>query len=106
MEDQKAFEDNLERLVAVFEKKSDGYRASAGGWVEEELSIPGNSEKAKAYVGCIGWRSVEAHMLFRETQAFKDNVHWLRGAKDLKTLNVVHVPLKEFKLGNGDVADA
>jgi hypothetical protein len=62
LEDQKTFEDSLERLIAVFEKNSDGYRASAGGWVEEELIIPGSSEKAKAYVGCIGWRSVEAHM--------------------------------------------
>ena len=35
-------------------------------------------KKGKAYVGVLGWESVEAHMSFRETQAFKDIIHLLR----------------------------
>ena len=40
-------------------------------------------------------------MLFRETQAFKDNIHHLRGAKDLKKLTVVHTAGTEISKGGG-----
>jgi len=91
-EDQKAFVDSLNKFVAVIEKTQDisGYKGSVGGWVEEELTVPGSSEKAKGYVCLIAWESVEAHLKYRETQDFKDNSHLLRGAKDLITLRVVH----------------
>jgi len=100
-EDQKEVETNVQKLIDVIAKHADGYKASVGGWVEEELPLPGESEKAKAYVGLIAWVSVEAHLRFRETQVFKDNIHFLRGAKDLKTVRMVHVSFKEVKSGSG-----
>ncbi|KAJ9651890.1 hypothetical protein H2198_008854 [Neophaeococcomyces mojaviensis] len=103
--DQKKFEDDLKKLVAVIEKEAKTYTASAGGWVVEEVDIPGTSEKGKAYQVLIGWQSVEAHLAFRETQPFKDNIHLLRGAKDLKTLAVTHYSGTQVTSGSGGVGD-
>lgn len=94
-EDKKKVADDTKALIAVLEKEASTYRATAGGWVEEDLVIPGTNEKAKAFVLLIGWTSVEAHMAFRETKAFAENVHFLRGAKDLKKLEALHASLTE-----------
>lgn len=88
--DQDKFEANCQKLLGIVEKNSDKYTASAGGWVIEELTIPGTEEKAKAYSAQIGWKSVQDHLDFRSHEAFKENIHLLRGAKDLKKLAVVH----------------
>lgn len=69
--------------------------------VEERPLPKDNSEMAKVYVAAIGWKSVEAHMAFRETQMFKDNIHHLRSAKDLQDLAVVHAHLTEVQPGFG-----
>lgn len=103
--DQKKFEDDLKKMVAVIEKEATTYKASAGGWVVEEIPIPDTSDKAKAYTALIGWESVEAHLAFRETQAFKDNIHLLRQAKDLKKLHVVHYHGTQVNKGAGGVGD-
>lgn len=34
--------------------------------------------KGKAVVLVIGWESKEAHLAFRETDTFKENIHFLR----------------------------
>lgn len=88
--DRDKFDGDIRKLYKVVEENSTDYTASAGGWVIEELTIPDTDEKALAYAGFIGWSSVQAHLDFRSTQAFKDNIHLLRGAKDLKKFNVVH----------------
>lgn len=93
--DQKKFEDNVKELIGTIERDSGTYTASAGGWVVEELTIPATSEKSKAYLVLLGWQSVEAHLAHRETQSFKDNIHLLRKAKDLKHLQVVHYSGKQ-----------
>lgn len=85
------------KFGGIVDKAWEGCRGSAGGWVAEELDLPGGSEKGKAYVMLIGWTSVDSHMKYRETQSFKDNIHLLRGAKDLKNLAVFHVAASEFK---------
>jgi heme-degrading monooxygenase HmoA len=103
--DQKKFEDDLKKLVAAVEKNADTYTASAGGWVEEEILIPDTTDKAKAYAVFIGWQSVEAHQTFREHQSFKDNIHYVRQAKDLRHLRVVHYSGTLVNKGGGGVAD-
>ncbi|EXJ81149.1 hypothetical protein A1O3_07438 [Capronia epimyces CBS 606.96] len=94
-EDQKAVEERVKKLVKVIEGTAKGFKGSAGGWVAEELDLPDGSAKAKAFIGLLGWESVEAHLKFRGTQAFSDNIHLLREAKDLKKLAVFHVSSKE-----------
>ncbi len=104
-EDQDRVGDNVNGFVSVLEKELETYRASAGGWVDEEIDIPGTDEKGKAYVLLIGWTSVEAHMEFRATKAFKDNVETLSGAKDLKKIEAVNSSLTEVTGGLGDVGN-
>lgn len=103
--DQQTFVDGVKKVVSVIEKEAGTYTASAGGWIQEEIDIPGTSEKAKAYQAFIGWKSVEDHLAFRETQAFKDNIHHLRQAKDLKKLHVVHYHGTQINKGSGGVGD-
>lgn len=87
---------DIKAFIAVLEREAGtAYRASTGGWVEEEVHVPGTTEKATAYVLLIGWTSVEAHMSFRETKAFADNAQLLLGAKDLKKVEVMHASLTE-----------
>lgn len=70
------FQSKFNQLVKAVADNSEGFKAASGGWVLEDVEYEG--KKGKAYVGLVGWESVEAHMSFRETQAFKDNIHLLR----------------------------
>lgn len=93
--DQENILESVKRFISVLEKEAKTYKASAGGWVDEEIDISGTNEKGKAYVLLVGWDSVEAHMEFRQTQAFKDSIDLILGAKDLKKIEAVHSTLKE-----------
>lgn len=90
------FVERVKKFTAVLEKDASGFTGSATGWVTEEIDIPDKGEKAKAFCILFGWKTVEDHQAFRETQSFKDNINLLRGAKDLKGLNVVHIHSKEI----------
>lgn len=103
--DSSKFVSDIKQLISVIEQNANTYKASAGGWVEEQLTIPGTSEKAKVYAALIGWTSMEDHLAFRETQAFKDNIHLLRKAKDLKHITVVHYSGTQVNKGAGGVGD-
>ena len=70
------FGSKVDRLVKAIADNAEGFKGAAGGGVVEDVEYEG--EKGKAYVGLLGGESVEAHMKFRETQAFKDNIHLLR----------------------------
>ena len=89
----------MTKFLGTLGENAKEYRGSSGGWSVDEVTIPGTSEKAKAYVTLIGWSSVEAHSAYREGQAFKDNIHYLREAKDLKKMTMVHAHLKEIHPG-------
>ena len=66
----------VNQLTKVIAENADGFKGVAGGWVIEDVEYKG--KKGKAYVATLGWESVEAHMAFRETSEFKDNIHLLR----------------------------
>lgn len=97
-EDQNTFHEGMKKFGSIVQKDWPETRGTASGWVAEELEDPKTGEKAKVYVCLIGWPSVESHMKYRETQSFKDNIHLLRGGKDLKNVVMVHVASTEFKV--------
>lgn len=70
------FVTKINQLAKVISENADGYKGVAGGWVIEDVEYKG--KKGKAYVVTLGWESVEAHMAFRETAAFKENIHLIR----------------------------
>lgn len=85
------FDAKVKQLVKAISENSEGFKGASGGWVIEDVEYEG--KKGKAYVGLLGWESVDAHMAFRETQAFKDNIHLVR--KDPLGLEVHHTVFVE-----------
>jgi hypothetical protein len=69
-----------------------GFLGAAYGFALEEVEIDG--KKGKAAVLAIGWDSVDAHLQFRETQTFKDNIHFLRTGT--VAVEMHHVQFLEF----------
>lgn len=75
------FETEWKWFVEKGEKAAKEATGLIGGWVEEEVDFEkdGNTQKAKAFWGAIGWPSKEAHQRFRETDEFKEVIPHLRG---------------------------
>lgn len=71
-----------------------GCNASAGGWVLEDMLIPGSDEKGKAFVMMFGWDSVEAHSAFVKTPVVQEHVHLIAGLGQ-SSLDMCHVSLAE-----------
>ena len=86
--DKSAFVLDLMKFKDILEENAKGYKGHAGGWVLEELEHKDVEGKAKVWLSIVGWESVEAHMTFRESESFKDNVHLIRPAT--KKAMVVH----------------
>lgn len=63
------------------------------GWaVENDFPLPGEEGKTATVLSLlIGWPSIDAHMQFRETDAFKESVGLLRGMKGLIKMTMCHV---------------
>ncbi|KAK8102287.1 hypothetical protein PG984_015433 [Apiospora sp. TS-2023a] len=59
------------------------------GWAVEEREFKG--EKARVLVVMIGWKSVEAHMQYRDTEAFRESIGMIRGLEGLKGMSLYHV---------------
>ncbi|KAH9829767.1 hypothetical protein Tdes44962_MAKER02245 [Teratosphaeria destructans] len=76
------------KLATVLEEnKVDGYLGATLGTSYEEIEREG--VKGKVGVLVVGWQSVEAHLAFRETHMFKDNIHLVRS--DAKKIEMHHV---------------
>ena len=92
--DMKSWDENMKKFVKVLEENAgDDYKGSATGWVVEELDHEGVEGKAKAVTGAIGWASVEAHIAFRKTAAFKESIGALRDG--VKGREMHHVKFQE-----------
>ena len=74
-----AYEEDFNKFIAAVKENAKGARA-AGGWLVEDVEHEkiGSGKKGKAFVGFLGWESVEAHQKFRETKAFSENIHLIR----------------------------
>ncbi|KAF1988351.1 hypothetical protein K402DRAFT_33564 [Aulographum hederae CBS 113979] len=84
--DQEEFEKVSDELFEAAKTHSEGYVGFAGGWVAEDLKHESLIEeiggKGKAYVAAVGWKSVDAHKEFRETDAFKKKIGPMREAAE------------------------
>ncbi len=69
---------NVEKFIECL-KGVDGYLGHVFGETIEEIEKEERSGNVgNAVLLCIGWESKEAHMRFRETEAFKNNIYLLR----------------------------
>ena len=86
--DRSGFNSNWPIFKKALEEKADGFRAVSSGWVVEELELEGG--KYQAWAGFLGWDSVDAHMKYRETEAFKGTIGGLRqGTKAIKAYHAI-----------------
>ncbi|KAI9795790.1 MAG: hypothetical protein M1833_006811 [Piccolia ochrophora] len=89
-EETSVFESSLKALNAAVVRAA-GHKGLAGGWVAEHLEHASVDGNATAYVCVYGWESVDAHMAFRETESFKDNIGGLRDS--VKGITMHHARL-------------
>ncbi|KAK5064806.1 hypothetical protein LTR84_000640 [Exophiala bonariae] len=52
-----------------------GCNASSGGWIMEEVEVPGQGNKGRAFVMIFGWDSIEAHTECVKTPRVQEHVH-------------------------------
>jgi len=84
------------QFIKNLEGKAKGTRAAAAGWGFEDdlpnLKIAGL--KGRTFFLFIGWDAVEDHLQFRTTDAYKDNIHFIRDAEDLRDFLNMHYHAK------------
>lgn len=80
-------------------KCSDVKGFSFGWGVENDFPVRGGDEGQSGSVlaAFIGWTSIDAHMEFRETEPFKDNVGLLRRMEGVVKLAMFHVSCQSLK---------
>lgn len=89
--------------IAQFQEKglnkcADVQAVNFGWGVENDFSVPGEEGKtATALSLLIGWPSIDAHMQFRETDAFKESIGLLRGFEGLIKITMCHVKCKTIE---------
>ncbi|KAJ0375681.1 hypothetical protein COL26b_006188 [Colletotrichum chrysophilum] len=94
--------EDLSKQLEVFKVKaldtSSDSKGIAYGWSKEnDVPITGEDGKAgNLLVAFIGWPSVEAHLKFRETEAFRDNIGLLREMKGIVKLGIFHVACRSL----------
>lgn len=65
-------------VIQTFVDNAKGFVDYTTGWIYEEADHEKVEGKAKSYAVAIGWESLEAHMAYKDTQTFKDNIGKLR----------------------------
>ena len=72
--------DRVQKFFDVSSPISPTFKAYDGGWVLEEVEHKslGEGKKGRAFVGFLGWDSVQEHMDFRETETFKEHIPLIR----------------------------
>jgi len=88
------FLSNVEKFTDTLKGKAPGYIGLAYGPVVEEIEKTKGEGKGKAVVVCIGWESKEAHLKFRDSEDFKENIHYLRDG--VKAVEVHHTAFKTY----------
>lgn len=71
---------------------SDIQGVSYGWGVENDFPVRGEDGQMGAILAAlIGWPSIDAHIKFRETDAFKQNVHYIRSMDRIVKMSASHV---------------
>ncbi|KAI9781172.1 MAG: hypothetical protein M1839_006280 [Geoglossum umbratile] len=92
-EAQSAFDETITAFSARVASKAEGHTAAASGWIVEELDNPAIG-KAKAFFLAYGWKSIDAHMKYRDTQDFKETIGGIR--EKIGAVTMYHVAFKEL----------
>ncbi|KAK3720629.1 hypothetical protein LTR37_003678 [Vermiconidia calcicola] len=90
-------QENAKKFIETCQKEAPGSGVSgwAYGITDEEIEKDG--AKGKGGVLLVGWPSVDAHMEFRNSEVFKNNIDLLR--KEVKGIEVHHVAFMNVVAG-------
>jgi hypothetical protein len=92
--------EQLQQFVEKGLNKCSDVKAVSFGWgVENDFPVRGGKEGqlGTILVAFIGWPSIDAHMKFRETEAFKENVNLLRSMEGMLKLAMFHVSCRNIR---------
>ena len=70
---QEEWENLWKSFAKNVQAEAKGLRDVHGGWVIEDMDVEGEAfdeGKARAWLGTLGWESVQAHLEFQKTEAF------------------------------------
>lgn len=84
----------LQQFADVCLKEHPVIHAINVGWgVENDFPVRDGEEGQKGSLlnAMIGWPSIDAHMQFRETDTFKNNIHLLREIKGVVKMTMFHI---------------
>lgn len=85
---------DTERFRTTLEAQ-DGCKASAAGWVLEQVDLPNAQGKGKAFLMVIGWNSVDAHNESLKDPVVQGLVPIIVGLPGVIARDMCHVSLTE-----------
>ncbi|KAL8765250.1 MAG: hypothetical protein Q9209_007606 [Squamulea sp. 1 TL-2023] len=62
------------------------------GWATEHTANDAG-EKSQVFINVLGWVDVDAHMRFRDSDDFKQNIHQMMDIREMRLLEMHHVKL-------------
>lgn len=95
------FDEPLQTFADAAAQHAQGLRASAHGWSVEKdiehasLAAAGAKGKGKVWLLVVGWDSIDAHMAYRQTDAFRETIGGLRAKAS--GVEMHHVVFKEYQ---------
>ena len=94
------YKSNFANFAKEGEKHAGEVQGLLGGWAIEEQKHSlgkedGEEMRAKLFGAFVGWPTVEAHLNFRNTEAFPGVVKWIRDGP--KATEVHHVKFQKFQ---------
>jgi hypothetical protein len=75
--DEAAYEKIIDTFLPILAQNTRGFLGTASGWVIEEQDNPVTSSepvKTKAFVVCLAWESIEAHVASTKISANKEAI--------------------------------
>ena len=103
--EQDAVSAQFQQFVDKALKQCPHVKGVSFGWgVENDFPVRGGEEgqKGSLLTALIGWPSVDAHMKFRETDVFKDNVGLIRSLEGLVKLTMFHLNCRTLERPKSD----
>lgn len=83
----------LQQFADVLAEEPVIQAVNVGRGIENDFPVRDGEEGQKGSLLnlMIGWPSIDAHMQFRETDTFKNNIHLLRGMEGVIKMTMFHI---------------
>lgn len=78
-----SFNDKMSSFAKILNEHAEGFLGCAYSWIMEDVEHEsfGPGIKGRAFLLAIGWSSISAHMAFKKTGAFQENLELFQDAR-------------------------